>query len=444
MNNIYLNSQQVQQGDVFVALQGGMCHGAEFAADAIANGATTIISDKALDITLPPEVTLTIDEHIADTLHLLADKYYPNAKKQKIIAITGTNGKTSVASFISQILDNFNVKNQIIGTLTHALTTPDIFSLYQTLHNFDGEYSILEVSSHALTQGRTKGLEFELAIWTNLSQDHLDYHHTMEAYGNAKLQICKQAKFGIFNADDEFYTHFRDKLPHNTYSLNDIKTTVKEFGFLCNIDNILFEVNLLGAFNIYNILATYQAVLKLGFDKLAIIQNIANLQHPPGRMQKIANETIWVDFAHTPDGLKNALQTLKNHYPTHNITVVFGCGGNRDTDKRAKMGKVAGELANRIILTNDNPRDENPEDIINDIISGTQKEVQVILDRKLAIQAAISGINADDEVHTRTNRVRKITTNECVLIAGKGAENYQIIDGEQLPFNDVEVVQGLL
>lgn len=443
MNNIYLNSKHIQKGDTFVALQGANNHGADFLDIATTNGVSKIISDKNIE-NVADGVILEVDKNVANNLDALADNYYPNAKNHKIIAITGTNGKTSVASFLSQILDNLGVKNQVIGTLTGDLTTPDIFSLYKKLHNFDGEYTILEVSSHALSQERTKGLEFEIAIWTNLTQDHLDYHHTMEAYGDAKLKICNQAKFGIFNEDDDFYCHFKDKLPHVAFGLGDIQTEVKEFGFLSNIDNIIFETNLIGEFNIYNILATYKALLHFGFDKLEIIKNIANLQNPVGRMQKIKDNNIWVDFAHTPDGLKNALQTIKNHYPEYNLTVVFGCGGNRDTGKRAKMGKIAGEIADRIILTNDNPRDENPMQIIEDIKIGTQKEVQVILDRALAIEAGISGIETEEIAKSRDRGYFKLRKDECVLIAGKGAENYQIIGSEVLPFNDVEIVNSLV
>lgn len=440
IKGISLNSLQIIDDYVFVAITGEKYHGADFVEDAVNNGACVILSDKPIDTSVP----VIIIENLKNHLHKLAYNYYPQAKNSQIIAITGTNGKTSVASFLSQILDNFNVKNQVIGTLTNEMTTPDIFTLYKKLHNFDGKYSILEVSSHALFQNRAQGLEFELAIWTNLSQDHLDYHQTMEAYGKAKLLICKQAKFGIFNADDEFYSHFKEKLAHNTYRLTDIKTTIKEFGFLCNIDNIIFELALLGEFNLYNVLATYKALIKLGFDKLEVIKKISNLQNPAGRMQKIADENIWIDFAHTPDGLKNALQTIKSHYPQNNCTVVFGCGGNRDTSKRAKIGKIAGELADRIILTNDNPRDEKPIAIINDIVSGTQKEIQIILDRALAIEAGITNINEGDEAAVRRRGVKVLAKNECVLIAGKGAENYQTIKGKKIPFNDIEVVNLLL
>jgi UDP-N-acetylmuramoyl-L-alanyl-D-glutamate--2,6-diaminopimelate ligase len=448
VRGIALSSQKIKKHWVFVAIGGEKSHGINFVENAIQNGACAILSDKNIPVEItakiPEDVPVIVIENLGDKLEILANNFYTNAKNHKIIAITGTNGKTSIASFLSQVLSDFNVKNQIIGTLTNELTTPDIFTLYQTLHNFDGQYSILEVSSHALTQKRTKGLEFEIAIFSNLTQDHLDYHQNMENYLNAKLLICNQAKFGIFNEDDEFYNHFKDKLPHNTFGLKDIKTEVREFGFLCNIDNIIFEMNLLGDFNLSNVLAAYKTLLKLGFDKLEIIKSMANLQNPAGRMQKIDDENIWIDFAHTPDGLKNALQTIKTHYPQNNLTVVFGCGGNRDKTKRAKMGKIAGDMVDRIILTNDNPRDENPQDIIDDIILGTHKELQVMLDRKLAIEAGISGIDAEEITQTRGRGVKKLKNDECVLIAGKGAENYQIIKGEKTAFSDFEVVSEIV
>ena len=440
MKNISLNSKTITSGATFVAIAGDNHHGADFVTDAINNGAKAIISDKKITASVP----VVVDENLANNLDKLANEYYPLAKNQKIIAITGTNGKTSVASFLSQTLSGLGVKNQIIGTLTSDLTTPDIFSLYQKLHTFDGEYSILEVSSHALIQQRTKGLEFEIAIWTNLTQDHLDYHHSMEEYAQAKLLITNQAKFGIFNADSKFYPQFAAKLSHDSYSLEDIKAEVREFGFLCNIDNILFETNLVGEFNLYNFLAAYKTLLKLGFDKLEILKKMSDLTNPAGRMQKIDGHNIWIDFAHTPDGLKNALLTLKIHYPENKITVIFGCGGDRDKSKRAKMGKIAGDHADRVILTNDNPRSENPTDIINDIMIGTNKELQVIEDRALAIEAGISGIEAEEVTRTRGRGLRKLKDDECVLIAGKGAENYQIIGDEALPFNDFDIVNNLV
>jgi UDP-N-acetylmuramoyl-L-alanyl-D-glutamate--2,6-diaminopimelate ligase len=204
---------------------------------------------------------------------------------------------------------------------------------------------------------------------------------------------------------------------------------------------------MMGLFNIYNLTSAISACHILTKKPLQdICKKVENFGGVSGRLEIIkTNPLIIVDFAHTPDGLKNSLSTLKNHYPQHNLTVVFGCGGNRDKEKRAKMGKIAGEIADRIILTNDNPRDENPEDIINDIIIGTNKELQIITDRALAIEAGISNITPEDGVKIRRSGIIKILAkNECVLIAGKGSENYQIIKGEKIPFNDEEVINNIL
>ena len=425
--HIILDSKNIQINDTFVAIQGSKYHGLDFVNLAIKNGAKKIISDKEFKTSIP----VIVDKNLKSNLYKMANDFYPLAKTRKIIAITGTNGKTSIASFISQVLTKLEVKNQVIGTLTGKNTTPDIFTLYKNLHNFDG-ITILEVSSHALIQERIKGLNFEIAVFSNLSQDHLDYHKTMDNYLQAKLLICKQAKFGIFNQDTAVYSQFAKALTHDSYSIKDIEFSAKEFGFWCKIDNTIFNLNLLGEFNLSNTLACYKVLLKMNYNKLDILKNISTLQSPIGRMQKIKDHNIWVDFAHSPDGLKSALTALKQHYPHNKITVVFGCGGDRDTDKRHKMGKVANDLADRIILTNDNPRSENPQNIIDSIMNGINKEVQVILDRKLAIEAGISDMQEEDR------------DEECVLIAGKGHENYQIIQSEILEFSDIDTINSLL
>jgi UDP-N-acetylmuramoyl-L-alanyl-D-glutamate--2,6-diaminopimelate ligase len=425
ISGVALNSNLVRENYIFVAISGGTKHGNDFILDAIKNGACLVLTDIKLET--QDIVPVIVIPDLKVKLDLLANNIYPLAKNQQILAITGTNGKTSIAHFLSQTLTKLGKKTLNIGTLSHSLTTPDIFSLYHELHNFDGDCVILEVSSHALIQGRTKGLEFMVAIWSNLSQDHLDYHQTIESYLQAKLLITQQAKYGIFNADDESYPHFAAKLPHDSYSLSELDFTAKDFGFLLNIDNIIFELNLLGKFNLSNILATYKTLLHLGFTKLEVLEQFATLNSPLGRMQKTPNFDIFIDFAHTPDGLQNALTTLREHIKNKDITLVFGCGGERDKTKRALMGKVANDLVDRIILTSDNPRGESPQVIIDDIILGINKEYEVIIDRKLAIIASLED-----------------RTNNIILIAGKGHENYQIIDNERLIFNDMQVVLDLL
>ncbi len=422
---ISLNSNNIKKDYAFVAIAGSTTHGENFINKAIILGANVVLSDKKINANIP----VIIIKDLSNKLSILANNFYPQAKNNKIIAVTGTNGKTSVSSFISQILSNFNINNQVIGTLNNELTTPDIFTLYKLLNNDNAKYTILEVSSHALVQKRIAGLVFEIIIWTNISQDHLDYHQTMENYLSAKLLALKPAKFGIFSKDNEFYQHFADKLTHTAYSIMDLSFEFREFGFLVTLDKFVFEINLLGEFNLSNVMAGYKTLLRLGFPSDEVIKKLALLQTPTGRMQKISNYKIWIDFAHTPDALQNVILALKKHYPQHKISLLFGCGGQRDKSKRYLMGKIASKLADRIILTNDNPRDENPQTIINDIIYDiSNKNIQIIYDRELAIKAIISNIDA----------------NECILIAGKGHENYQTIGNKKIVFSDTNIVKKLL
>ena len=435
---ISLNSQSLKKGDVFVALQGAKQHGIDFIDDAIKRGCTAVLTD---GIDCSGSVPIRRIDNLKAQLPALANKFYPKAKKQKIIGITGTNGKTSVASFMAQILDGLGKSTKVIGTLNGKCTTPDIFSLYRILDDCAAEFVILEVSSHALEQGRVLGLNFIQAIFTNLTQDHLDYHQNMQNYLNAKSKLFAfdSLKNVVLNQDDENCQHFL-KTAHNKYAIfytiDDFSSIMpKEFGFLLQLEQFVFEVNLLGRFNLSNLLAALYGVCALGFDQQTVIPLLPKLNAPIGRIYKIPQHNIWIDFAHTPDALQNAIDTLKLHYPQHNINLVFGCGGNRDKNKRAKMGKIASNSCHTIILTNDNPRDENPLDIIEDIKMGVNNQnLQVITDRALAIEAAISNMA---EMH-------KLGKQECVLIAGKGHENYQIIGDEVFAFSDLNTVNNLL
>ncbi len=371
---------------------------------------------------------------------------YRDALKIGVIGITGTNGKTSVACFVSQLLGHLGIKNGLIGTLgiSHSeqyseQTTPDILTLYRALDGYakDGiETAVLEISSHGIEQDRITGLNITHALWTNLTQDHLDYHKDLESYQQTKARLLslKSVEFAILNHDDIHYANFiiaaKGKKIIN-FGINDfdnIKTT--EQGFLVTLQNHVFEVPFLGKFNLLNILSAFNVLKTFGFRQEKIIPLLHKLNPPPGRMQKIDNHLVWIDYAHTPDAMQNAISTLQEHYPTHNIRVVFGCGGNRDQDKRAKMGKIASKLANTLILTNDNPRDEDPQAIINDILTGIDDsyEVNITLDRQLAIETAVTTLGE----------------NECLLIAGKGHETTQQFEGKTVNLNDVQIVQNVV
>lgn len=440
ISGLCLMASAVKMGDVFVALQGANSHGKNYIEQAIDRGCVAILVDSNDVACSVP--TIRIND-LSVYLPLLAQRMYADALTIKVIGITGTNGKTSVACFVSQLLDLLEVKNGLIGTLgiTHstqlsAQTTPDIFTLYRTLDGYakDGlKIAVLEVSSHGIEQNRIAGLNITHAIFTNLTQDHLDYHKNLSAYQNTKARLFSlpSVQYAILNQDDSCYVDFekaaknKKKITFSLANFDRIKTI--KHGFLVELENYIFELPFLGEFNLSNVLAAFKVLKTLGFSNEKIIPLLPKLNPPLGRMQQINNLLVWIDYAHTSDALKNALISLKKHYPNFKIRLVFGCGGNRDQSKRAIMGKVASQLANTIILTNDNPRNEDPQTIINDILSGIDDsyEVDVILNRQLAIETAIETLE----------------DNECLLIAGKGHEQTQQFKNNFLAFSDVSIAK---
>ena len=442
-SGLSLNTNTLIKGDVFVALQGEKNHGIEFLEDAIEKGCVAALIDgKDFDCDVP---TIRVDK-LKTHLSTLAQNFYINAKNVELIAITGTNGKTSVSHYISQLLDFLEIDNGVIGTLGMTKTknksintTPDIFSIYNTLEEYSSNkvnIAVIEASSHALMQGRLEGLSFIQGIFTNLTQDHLDYHETMDNYREAKGKLFKNnfSKRAIINRDDENYQYFLDTASDKepiTFGIDDLEFFKNsENGFICQLNDYVFELPLVGIFNLSNAIAAYNSVKCLSFSDDQIIPCLAKLSPPPGRMQQLANSNIWIDYAHTPDALDNALSTLRMHYPEFNIRVIFGCGGDRDKGKRQMMGKIASERADSIILTNDNPRSEDPQAIIDDILAGTKVEndVQIILDRGDAIRSAIQSLGEE----------------EALLIAGKGHETTQVIGSKSHPFSDIEVALDAL
>ena len=433
-----LNSKILKKGDIFVAIQGEKNHGSDYIDNAIENGCIgVLIEGEEVDCSVP---TIEID-NLRIKLSTLAENFYTQAKKVDLIAVTGTNGKTSVSHFISQLLSSLKIKNGVIGTVgisnldrKSINTTPDIFTIYSALEEYSDQgfrIAIIEASSHALVQNRLEGLSFIQGIFTNLTQDHLDYHQTMDSYRNAKGKLFKSAltKKTIINRDDDNHDYFlsiaSDKEPI-TFSISDLDFyKSSEKGFICQLNNFVFELPLVGNFNLSNALAAYNSLRYLGHSDESLIPLLAKLSPPPGRMQQLQKSNIWVDYAHPPDALINALATFKVLYPEFKIRVLFGCGGDRDKTKRLLMGKIASKNADSIILTNDNPRSENPQKIIDDILDGikVENDVQIILDRKHAITTAIKTLGED----------------EALLIAGKGHEKTQTIGSQVYQFSDVEV-----
>ena len=438
VNGLSLNSQTVQKGDLFVALQGNQEHGYDYIEDAISNGCVAVLVDgKDVECSVP---SIRVD-NLKSYLVKLAKNLYPKANNIKLIAVTGTNGKTSVCHFISQLATSLNIKNGVIGTLGLTSidkktinTTPDIFTIYSALQNYINQgmkLVVIEASSHALVQGRLEGLTFIQGIFTNLTQDHLDFHKNMKSYKEAKGKLFNKNSIekAIINLDDDNHSYFLDissEIPTETFCNNDFSYfKSNEYGFICKLNNFVFELPLIGNFNLSNALAAYKSIRSLGYEDDNVIPKLTELSPPPGRMQKIPRKNIWIDYAHTPDALLNVLKTLKVHYPDYRIRLVFGCGGDRDKTKRQMMGKIASANANSIVITNDNPRSEKPEKICDDILAGikVENDVQVILDRKKAITSAVQTLGED----------------EVLLIAGKGHEEIQIIGSERLAFSDYEV-----
>ena len=443
VTGLSLNSSTLQKGDLFVALQGEHKHGSEFINHSIDNGCIGVLVDgKDVECSVP---SIRID-NLRSYLPKLAKNLYPEAKNIKLIAVTGTNGKTSVSHYISQLLNALNIKNEVIGTLglSHINkktinTTPDIFTIYSALQDYidqEVEIAIIEASSHALIQGRLEGLSFIQGIFTNLTQDHLDYHLTMKNYQEAKGKLFNKnfTKKAIINRDDENHSYFLDissEIETETFSIDDLSYFKNnEQGFICQLNSFVFELPLIGNFNLSNAMAAYKSVKSLGYDDDTLIPKLAELSPPPGRMQKLAKKNIWIDYAHSPDALLNAVITLQTHYPDYKIRLVFGCGGDRDKTKRQIMGKIASENAHSIVITNDNPRSEEPEKIIDDILAGIKAEndCQVILDRRKAITSAVTSLDEK----------------EVLLIAGKGHETTQTIGSQILPFSDIEVALNAL
>lgn len=466
-SGLTLNSNDVAENSVFIALKGANHHGLNYAKSAIEKGAIAILFDKE-DAKLADEILANSDvlkigvENLARNLGDIAARFYgESSQKMNVIGITGTNGKTSCSQFLAQVLENSAVIGTIgwgkIGQLKQTLnTTPDALAVQKMLAKLknDGcENVAMEVSSHGLAQGRVNGVQFKGAIFTNFSRDHLDYHKTLEAYLETKLKLfdAPNLEFAVINLDDEMSDKIIAAVPESveiigvttknkiaprgeTLSAENIDLNLSgiEFNALWQNQKQACHVPLIGKFNLENVLCVLATMLKLSIDLNDAAKRLKNVKPVAGRMEKFGGENnqplVIVDYAHTPDALEKVLDSLRAH-TTGKLNLVFGCGGNRDKGKRAQMGRVAEEFADYVIITDDNPRFEASEDIIQDILSGFfNNEAKVIYDRKMAIHRAIEHAAAQD----------------CVLIAGKGHEDYQEINGEKFPFSDAQCVREAL
>ena len=458
INAIQFDSRQVSGGDLFVAVKGEQVDGHNFIEKAIANGAAAIVCQEK------PEggddsVVWVSTQNSREALAILASNYFERPSAQlKLVGVTGTNGKTTVTSLLHRLFEKAGFAAGLLSTIavkyldkeidaTH--TTPDPLQINAHLRSMVDagvEFCFMEVSSHGIDQDRIQGLTFVGGVFTNLSHDHLDYHNTFAEYRNVKKRFfdaLPKSAFALTNSDDKngdfmLQNTAARKLTYGLKGYSDFKAKILEAqfsGMLLIIDQQEVWTSLLGAFNAYNLLAVYAVAKELGLSSIESLSIISELGNVKGRFQTYATSngaTVIVDYAHTPDALANVLSTIAEiRTKNETLTTVVGCGGNRDQAKRPLMAEVAAKHSDKVIFTADNPRDEDPENIIDEMEKGVRpedyKKTLRISNRKSAIKAACMQLQAGD----------------VLLIAGKGHESYQEIKGERLPFDDYATVKEI-
>jgi len=462
VKGVACDSKKVKDGFIFVAVKGASRDGNKFILQAIENGAQAVISSPPPNFLISQLSDHVVYIHVPDSrkaLSLLAAEFHHwPSRKMKVVGVTGTNGKTTIAYLIEALVKKSGKNCGVIGTVNHRFTgrvipsgntTPgslELESLLGLMQEAKNDYVAMEVSSHALDQDRAHGINFSAAIFTNLTQDHLDYHPTLVDYFQAKCKLFKRLNKGslaVINLDDKFgreLSHFTCA-PVVTYAIDqpamasagDIRYGPDKTEFILRINDyrIGIKTNLIGRHNVYNLLAVAAWAWKEGFNLETIRASFEEFSQVPGRMEKInfnGNFSVFVDYAHTDDALKNVITSLRQ-VSRGRIIVVFGCGGDRDRNKRPKMGRVVTELADYAIITSDNPRSEEPLDIIDEIIRDIDKDNHIIIpDRKLAIRESLTVAGAGD----------------IVLVAGKGHEDCQIVKDKVFAFDDRKVVRECL
>lgn len=466
--DVCYDSRKASVNSVFFALPGSNTDGKKFIADAIARGASVIVTDNEIkDI----KITQVIVKDIFHYMSLFSAKFfdYPD-REMKIAGITGTNGKTTITYMIESILKYLNIECGVIGTINYRYkdkiveannTTPqslDIYKMMRQMLSAGVKNLVIEVSSHALSLGRVEGIDFDIAVFTNLTQDHLDFHKDLDSYYEAKALLFKNLnsgskeniKYAIINIDDKYgkkLSKINEKSKKILYSAKEKETSdfkaeniVIESGgskFDVMFENKKEKVDIkhIGLHNVYNALASIASVVCLGNSFENTVKGLNNSVQAPGRLEKVDTKDfefeVVVDYAHTDDALKNVLKALKELKPKRIITV-FGCGGDRDRTKRPLMGKTSVEMSDFVFVTSDNPRTENPKEITLDIEVGIKrigkKNYKVVVDREEAIKEAIMMAEKGD----------------IVLLAGKGHETYQIIGSQKQHFNDIEIAEKYL
>jgi UDP-N-acetylmuramoyl-L-alanyl-D-glutamate--2,6-diaminopimelate ligase len=450
---IEIDSRTVRKGALFVALRGQQGDGHAHIPQAINLGAVALMVEEAQFLASPPGVTVI---HVPDTraaLSPLAAAFYGDPSHAlDVIGVTGTNGKTTTTRMISAILNASKIPCGIIGTVgaefgdkNWALVNttpqpPELHGLLASMRDLGAKAVAMEVSSHALELDRVEDVRFRIGVLTNLTRDHLDFHGSMEAYAAAKRRLFRMAESAVLNLDDphgkQWHTDVAARVPSLTYALRGGADVVPSGvvmtadGSTFTVGETDFRVRLPGRFNVENALAAICTARLLGVDDARIASGLAGLERVPGRMEHAGggNVDVVVDYAHTPDALENALRALRETTRA-SLSVVFGCGGDRDRGKRPQMGAIAASFADRVYVTSDNPRSEDPQAIVDEIVAGIGAHEHVVeLDRRAAIARAIDEAKPGD----------------VILVAGKGHETYQIVGERVLPFDDLAIARELL
>lgn len=459
LSDISNDSRHVKKNSLFLAYPGSHVDGRNYIADALKKGAKAILYEKKDFVwknswNIPHLPISDLKNKEGEIAHVF---FKEPSRKIHTIGVTGTNGKTSCTYWLKELQNILGKKTGLIGTLgygykklkAHAYTTPDAISNHRIFKEFKKNHVnsvVMEVSSHALAQGRVNSIHFDVAVFTNLSRDHLDYHLTFKNYFNEKKKLFHfpSLKVAVINIDDVYGKKLKASLASKkikiiTYGIKDgdmrathINYSASRTEFRLHFKKEIYEVNvpLVGEFNVYNILAVISALVGSGFAVKKIIRHLANISQVPGRMEKMGKKTspqIFIDYAHTPDALEKVLTTLKDK-TDGKLICVFGCGGNRDIGKRKDMATAASKLADMSIVTSDNPRNENPKKIISEISKYMRGSFSTEINRDKAIEKAIQLANKED----------------VILIAGKGHEKYQEIKGIKYPFSDQKCVRNAL
>lgn len=453
VTGLTLDSREVKQGSLFAAIGGLQVDGHTFIEKAISQGAVCILCEK-----LPEKATGAVFVQVSsssEALGIMAAEFYGNpSERLKVIGVTGTNGKTSVTTMLYEVYMSMGHKTGLLSTIKYSVNGVDYASTHTTPHSIriqellaemlaaGCEYVFMEVSSHAIAQNRISGLKFEGGVFTNITHDHLDFHPTFKDYIYTKKRLfdhLPSSAFALYNRDDKngpvmVQNTKAVKYTYSLKSISDFKTRILEHdfeGMLLEIRGDEMWVQLVGAFNAYNVLAVYAVCFLLGKDHHEIITALSAVKSVEGRFQSIKYKGISsvVDYAHTPDALQNVLETIDAiRTKNEQLICVIGCGGDRDREKRPIMAKIACQFATKVILTSDNPRSEDPQQIIEEMMVGVEaqhyKKVLKITDREEAIKTAVTLSSAGD----------------VILVAGKGHEKYQEIKGVKQPFDDKEVL----